>query len=226
MFFYILSNYWLKKNCKLRRVFVHDLHYRKQFNTALIIVKREFAQKDPAFMAECAGAAWEEGSLKFKYCGCPAVVQYPSGRVSLEGALPSHEEEIFMLQYLTWAKGLPPRGRWLSFKDLRGGPHHWVPFQKEILFPLASAYKHDSDAFQRTILSLGGELTSQADAAGIIYILPKMPLYYLLWEASGEYPPRSAVLFDQVSETYLPTASLYVMAIEATRRIFLKRRDE
>lgn len=200
---------------------MYNLQPKKQFETALLAIKKEFSSKDPQLMAECSGAVWHDGILKVIYCGQPVSVSYPDGQVSLQEDLLSHEEEIVILQYLTWAKGLPPRGSWLSFKELKSGYHHWTPFQKEILFPLASAYNYRVEEFKKQLLSYEGELVERGDAAGIVYVLPKMPLYYLLWNGSADHPPRSSILFDQVAETYLPTASLYVMAIETTKKIFL-----
>ncbi|NLC11088.1 MAG: DUF3786 domain-containing protein [Firmicutes bacterium] len=199
---------------------MYNLQPKKHYEAALLAIKKEFSSKDPQLMAECSGAVWHDGILKVIYCGQPVSVSYPDGQVSLQEDLLSHEEEIVILQYLTWAKGLPPRGRWLSFRELKGGYNHWVPFQKEILFPLASAYHGRAEEFKRQILRSKGELVEQGDAGGIVYVLPKMPLYYLLWNGSADQPPRSSILFDQVAETYLPTASLYVMAIEATKKNF------
>jgi hypothetical protein len=58
----------------------------------------------------------------------------------------------------------------------------------------------DLGGFRRAAESLGGESQSLADAAFRIPALPKVPLYYLLWEGDDEFEPRVSVLFDRSIE--------------------------
>ena len=177
-------------------------------------------------MAELSGATYENGRFLLKFCNIDVQASFPEGNVTLANLESkdfeeiSHNEKILILQYLTTPSGLPARGHWLSFLELRGGQLHWLPFQKEALEPLAVNYNGRKDEFLSRGLIHGGEPFDQGDAGVIVPVLPRLPLAYALWEGDEEFPPRSVILFDSISETYLSTATLYVLAIEALKRIW------
>ncbi len=189
-------------------------------------VVESYASSDPAAMAELSGARFENGRFVLKYCGFDVQAAYPQGEVSYFGPPPSpggeitHNEKILLLQYLTKASGLPVRGQWLSFLELRGGQLHWLPFQKEALEPLAEAYNGRREEFLKRGRQHGGEPFDQGDAGLVVPVLPRLPLVFALWEGDEEFPPRTIILFDAVSETYLSTATLYVLGIQAMIRIW------
>jgi len=83
-------------------------------------------------MAELSGASFVKDSFLLQYCSLPVAITYPGGEINfLETGKnfkmlePTHDEKVVILQYLTSASGLPVRGQWLSFLDLRGGQLHW-----------------------------------------------------------------------------------------------------
>jgi hypothetical protein len=67
----------------------------------------------------------------------------------------------------------------------------------------------DLGGFRRAAESLGGESQSLADAAFRIPALPKVPLYYLLWEGDDEFEPRVSVLFDRSIESHLSADAIW-----------------
>lgn len=177
-------------------------------------------------MAELSGAHFESGRFILKFCDIDVQATFPQGNVTMLKPESSdideitHNEKILILQYLTSASGLPARGQWLSFLELRGGHLHWLPFQKETLEPLAAAYNDRKDEFLERGWMHGGELFKQGDAGIIVPVLPRLPLAFVLWRGDEEFSPRSVILFDSVSETYLSTATLYVLGIQAVIRIW------
>lgn len=196
------------------------------FRNALDKSVEEFAEKDPAFMAEMGGAVYHAGVNKFKieYCGIPCRVTYPGGEVTVpEGHQPvTTEERILFLQYLAWASSLPPRNRWLSFIELPGGSHHYDPFKREAIYPLAERYGNEIEGFISAGLKYGGRLADMGDAGIFINPLPRIPMAYIVWKPTEELDSRANILFDAVSPTYLPTASLYVLGIQVAKRIWLR----
>lgn len=189
---------------------------------ALAKTKEEFSARDPLQMAELSGAQYSPDRFSLAYCGLPVTVAYPGGAAELDGAHPplSYDEKVLLLQYLSSACGLPPRGQWLSFLDLRGGPLHWLPFQREALNPLAWHYHDRLDHFLAVGLEHGGEKVEMGDAAVVVPVLPRLSLAFILWQGDTEFPPRGMILFDSVAEAYLSTAALYVLAIQAMVRIW------
>lgn len=199
---------------------------------ALPVVLKNFASRDPQEMADLSGAVFKENTFYLQYCNLPLEITYPQGEInflkkgknSKKGEAfreeLSTDEKVVIIQYLTQASGLPVRGQWLSFLDLRGGQLHWKPFQKEALEPLARNYYNKKALFLKLAFEHGGELLKQGDAGAVIPVFPRIPLAFILWEGGEEFAPRSMILFDSVAETYLSTAGLYVLGIQSVLRIW------
>lgn len=192
-----------------------------QYKQAYLDALEEFRKKDPVAMAELAGGRCVEGKvIEISYLGRPCRVSYPEGKIQVSGwpELP-HEEQILILQYLAWASGLPQRERWLSFLELPGGPHHFAPFQVEAIFPLAKAFGDKPDVFLAAAFSLGGMKAELGHAGVVLPVLPRLPLAFMIWTGDEEFPASANILFDASAETYLPTASLYMLGIAASQRL-------
>lgn len=199
---------------------------------ALPVVLEDFASRDPREMADLSGAAFQDNTIFLRYCNLPLEVTHPQGEINflergknskIEGRSPeglSSDEKVVILQYLTRASGLPVRGQWLSFLDLRGGQLHWKPFQKEALEPLAKKFYNKKDLFLKLAFEHGGSLLEQGDAGVVIPVFPRIPLAFILWDGGEEFVPRSTILYDSVAETYLTTAGLYVLGIQSLIRIW------
>ncbi len=194
---------------------------------ALSQVSQEFAAKDPLEMAVRSGAIFQENKLILNYCNLSLCITYPEGEMdwqktecNVEPWNITHEEKVVILKYLTAASGLPARGKWLSFHELRGGQMHWKPFQREALEPLARGYHCRQELFLNLGVKHGGTSFNQGDARIVIPVLPRLTLAFVLWKGGEEFAPRSTILFDTVAEAYLPTAVLYVLAIQAVIRIW------
>ena len=189
---------------------------------ALSKVLQRFAARDPREIADCSGAEFKDNIFIFKYCNIPLSITYPGGEtcwLEKEGG-PTHEEKVVILQYLAIARGLPARGQWLSFHELRGGQMHWKPFQREALEPLARGYHHRLDTFLDLGYKHGGTYFKQGDAGVLIPVLPRIKLAFILWEGGDEFAPRATILFDTVMEAYFPTAVSYILAIQAVIRVW------
>jgi hypothetical protein len=194
---------------------------------ALSKVLQRFAAQNPEEMAARSGATFKDDTLILKYCNIPLGITYPGGEahwLDAEGKArpggPVHEEKVVILQYLATASGLPARGRWLSFHELRGGQMHWKPFQREALEPLARGYHYRQDTFLELGYQHGGTRLDQGDASVLVPVLPRIELAFILWEGGEEFVPRSTILFDTVVEAYFPTAVSYILAIQAVIRIW------
>jgi len=70
-------------------------------------------------------------------------------------------------------------------------------------------FGRDLNGFKKAAASLGGKAEKMADAAYRIPALPKVPLYYLLWEGDDEFDPRLSVLFDRTVERHLSADAIW-----------------
>lgn len=192
-----------------------------QYRQAYLDALREFAGSSPGLLAGPAGAGSPEaGVLEFAYLGRRCLVYHPSGEILIEGWHdPPHEEKILILQYLTWSSGLPLQGRWLSFLELPGGPHHFAPFRQEALLPLARSFGARPESFVAAARSLGGKPIALGHAGMVIPAFPRLPLAFILWRGDEEFSATANILFDASAPAYLPTASLYMLGIAVAKRL-------
>ncbi|MBC7106742.1 MAG: DUF3786 domain-containing protein [Firmicutes bacterium] len=190
---------------------------------AYAVALESFLRLDPAHMAAAGGASWDPGGrvLRLRYFGRDLEVAAETGEISA-GPGPwrlTGNDRTLVLQYLTGASGLPPRGRWLSFLELPDGGHHYGPFREEALEPLARGFDGRAEEFVKAGRLLGGAEARMADAALVIPAFPKLPMAVLLWHGDEEFPARAAILYDSVAPTHLSTASLYVLGCELARKM-------
>ncbi len=193
-----------------------------QYKQAYLEAVQNYTTRDPALMAEAAGGTFlpEKGVVEIPFLDRNCRVSHPDGKIAVDGwpELPP-EEKIIILQYLVGASGLPPRGQWLSFLQLPGGPHHFAPFQKEAILPLAREFGRQPENFRRAALSLGGAPAKLGQAGMIIPAFPLVPLGFALWPGDGEFEPSANILFDSSAETHMPTATLYMLGIAVAQRL-------
>jgi hypothetical protein len=194
-----------------------------QYKQAYLDALSEFAAKDPQIMADMSGGTYSpKDGIEITYLGRPCQVTHPQGQVSIQGwpEMP-HEELIIILQYLAQASGLPPRDHWLSFLELPGGPHHFAPFQQEAIFPLARAFGDAAEEFLAAAQTLGGSDVKMGHAGMVIPAFPRLSLTFILWLGDDEFPATANILFDAAAQTYLPTASLYMLGIAVAKRLLV-----
>jgi hypothetical protein len=75
--------------------------------------------------------------------------------------------------------------------------------------PLIDRFGRDLNGFRVAAASLGGVPIHAGDAGFRIKALPRVPLYYLLWEGDEEFEPRLSILFDRSIEKHLSADGIW-----------------
>jgi hypothetical protein len=75
--------------------------------------------------------------------------------------------------------------------------------------PILKRFGRDLAGFKKAAESLNGEFLDLADAAYKFSPLPKIPLYYLLWEGDDEFEPHLSVLFDRSIECHFSADAIW-----------------
>jgi len=184
-----------------------------------------FIKLSPADVVLKSGALYDQKQKIFKlsYFGKEYIIDR-SGTVILPGTKTEvpYNDRTLILQYLCYASGLPPRGKWLSFLELPNGRHHYAPFQTDGTLPLAERFGKSPALFERAARKLGGSPINYGDAGFKIPALPKLPLAVILWEGDDEFPAQAHILFDSVAPTHLSTAALWVLGVELANKMLLQ----
>jgi len=183
---------------------------------------KTFKTSDPFEMAKNAGGEYyEKGqTIKIKYLGAKAAVDFLSGEIVWEApAGLMKNDKVLILQYLTSACGVTPRGTWVSFIQLPDGPHHHAPFVLEAMTPLAREFGDRVDEFKRRAAVFGAEEIQMGDYGVVIPVFPHLPLAVCLWKGDAEFAANSNILFDVTAPLHLTTAALWVLGVEVSRRL-------
>jgi len=96
----------------------------------------------------------------------------------------------------------------VSANDLKDAHFFQGPHALKIA-PLLERYGRDLGGFKKASENLSGELLDMADAAYRFSPLPKIPLYYLLWEGDDEFQPHLSILFDRSIERHLSADAIW-----------------
>ncbi|KKM11720.1 hypothetical protein SY88_07300 [Clostridiales bacterium PH28_bin88] len=179
--------------------------------------------QDPWLMADRAGATYcsEAGEFSLPYCGEEYRITFPTGLVRKgtgTDEVPVSDSTLLVL-YLGSASGLPPRGRWLSFIELPGGPHHHAPFLQEAVYPVAKDFGRFPELLPVAASALGGKPAAFGKVGVVIPALPRIPLAVGVWPGDEEFLASAVILFDASAPTQLDTAALYVLGINTSRKL-------
>ena len=180
-----------------------------------------FKEKNPGEMAKNAGAAFnkEKDLISLTYMGCPVEVQYPTGEIWSASLPLVKNDKVLILQYLTGSCGAHPKGDWISFIQLPGGPHHHAPFVLEAINPLAETFGERIEEFSELVRSFGADEIEMGDYGVKISVFPLIPMAVCLRRGDEEFQPGANVLFDSNANLHLTTAALWVLGIELSRKL-------
>ena len=107
----------------------------------------------------------------------------------------------------------------VPFDQLPDGTAYAAAFRNRAILPLAGQYSRDSRAFVSVMQAFGAVPVAYADHAWILRALPRVPVYILVWEGSGEFPPSADLLFDASVSSILPTEAAAMLGELVADRI-------
>jgi hypothetical protein len=116
--------------------------------------------------------------------------------------------ELIILVYLLNASSYSISHEMISVSDLKTAQFFQGPHELKKA-PLLERYGYDLEGFKIAAENLRGEPMDLADAAYQFLPLPKIPLYYLLWEGDDEFGPNLSILFDRSIERHLSADAIW-----------------
>ncbi len=117
-------------------------------------------------------------------------------------------EQLAILAYLINASEKAVAGKHVSADKLAGGQFffrgpHGLPTVK-----LEHAFGSSPDLLVEEGLKLGGKELDFGDGAVEIYILPKIPVCFIVWAGDDEFPAKASILFDATAADQVPLDAL------------------
>jgi len=116
--------------------------------------------------------------------------------------------ELVILVYLLNATPDLIRREMISVSDLKDAHFFQGPHTLKT-GPVLKRFGRDIRGFKKAAEILNGEFLDLADAAYKFSPLPKIPLYYLLWEGDHEFEANLSVLFDRSIERHLSADAIW-----------------
>lgn len=199
---------------------IKQKNYQQSFDLACSSMKG----MDLEEMAKKAGAIYQKGKngeeiiIDFfsepYYIHIPRIDFYSPSKKAV-----SLVTRILLLHYLIRADGSPLTRKWVGYKDIPGGLLYAGVFTRRVTEPLQRKFGRSAKWFKEIGIKLGGESVGVGDASFIFYVLPSIPLQYVLWEGDEEFPPAIHLLFDASVDHYLSLEDIVVLGQMATSRL-------
>lgn len=175
-------------------------------------MKSEIVGLDLAAAAERVGASFSGGRLTLKVLGKDFSVD-ASGNLSAEIHI-NHWVAVPFLSYVLYGEGAPVSGKWVSFRELKGGRDRYPLFQKrceESMKKVADAY---TDLFDYVVHLFSGkqvEKQFQSDISVVLHPLPKVPIMICYWLPEDGLESSLHVYFDETADRNLEIGSVFAL---------------
>jgi len=119
--------------------------------------------------------------------------------------------ELVTVLYLISVKEIHPLGQDIvGVKDLKEGHFFQGPHALKTE-PLLRRYGNDLRGFREAAEYLAGEPRDMADVAYRLLPLPRVALYFLLWQGDREFAPQMTVLFDRSIEKIFAADAIWAL---------------
>ncbi|MCP3954227.1 MAG: DUF3786 domain-containing protein [Desulfobacterales bacterium] len=116
--------------------------------------------------------------------------------------------ELMLLVYLLNVSDHPFMNEMVGARDLKDAQFFQGPHELKT-GGLAKKFGEHPEQLLKAGDQLGGNRLQMADAAICLRPLPKIPVYYLLWEADEEFPAKVSILFDRSIESHLSADAIW-----------------
>lgn len=117
-------------------------------------------------------------------------------------------EQLCLLAYLINSKDLPLAGKLAKAESLPGGQFfyrgpHELPTPK-----LQEVFGPNPDLIRAAGAQLNAKPYDFGDASVELFVLPRIPLVFVIWAGDEEFEARASILFDQTAAEQLPLDAL------------------
>lgn len=173
-------------------------------------LKSEIARLDLAEAAERLGGRFSGGRLTLKILGKDFSVD-ADGNFSAEIHVNPWVAVPFLIHVLH-GEGLQPSGRWVNFRELKGGRERYPLFQKRCEEPIKRVADTYTDLFDHIVHVFSGkqvEKQFESDISVVLHPLPKVPIMICYWSPEDGLDSNLHVFFDDTADRNLDIGSVF-----------------
>lgn len=125
---------------------------------------------------------------------------------------------LIILVYLQNAVDIEPENIMAAAKELKEG-HFFTGLHALDVDGVIAAFGHDLEGFAAAAEALGGTRETYGDMSYKLYPLPRIPLYYLLWEGDDDFSPNLTVCFDRSIERHFAADAIWGLVKRVSRAL-------
>jgi hypothetical protein len=190
------------------REFAHELAYKlaREQLAAIADIRSQCDKSDAQYLPD-------RKAVTVVYLDRNYQISLPDGEVTLAGspeAVPLRDK-ILLLHYFTRAKGTPPTGQMITYKELHEGINYYPTFFKRAIDPVVNRFKDEPQKLLDAGRRLGGQPADYGDSAVTIPAFARVPLTFVLWRGDKEFAPDGNIMFDSTIPDYLPTEDITIL---------------
>ena len=168
---------------------------------ALALGTQQLAQIPPETVCKTSGARYEGGDY---------ILQWFNNEKPLSAV--SEPLRILWLHYLTANGTQNLSGNLIAYRDVAPALFYEPNFHKRAVKPLISCFGKNPEKLIETGEFLGGKKADLGDASVTINVLPYLPLTFVIWAGSEEFPPDGNILFDKTVKSWFSSEDVVVFA--------------
>ncbi|UQZ89947.1 hypothetical protein C4J81_12335 [Deltaproteobacteria bacterium Smac51] len=179
------------------------------YKNACRIAAEELSAKDPAAVADAAGATLLSAPEGFEldFFGRSVLVTGPEKTVAWRDQKVGEEfsptDAVLVMHYLNGASGELPTGDMVAYRQIPGGEFYTKAFHSRAEAPLAKVFGSNPGLLTRAIAAMGGEpVRACGDEAGKFRVLPNIDITVMVHHADEEFESAGQVLFDKNIGSY------------------------
>jgi hypothetical protein len=131
----------------------------------------------------------------------------------------SFQEALVVLTYMVKAVPIPPSGKMVAEKELKGGSRFFRGPHVLLTLPLTYRYKDFPQDFLAAGVALGGMVQDYGNAAFKLRPLPKVPVVYILYRGDEEFDANIVVTFDETIDRHLPLDVIWALVNVTSMRL-------
>jgi len=188
---------------------------------ALAIAQKQFLSVDIARQCQNSGALCSPEIVTLNYLNEIYRINIPSAEVSfVDSKQPVPlRDKILILHYFTQAKGTPPTGKQIPYRDLPGGLVYYPTFIKRTIEPISDFFGKDPALLVGVGKMLGARPGTIGDASLIIDAFTRVPISVILWQGDDELKSEVNLLFDGNIPDYLTSEDITILCETITWRL-------
>lgn len=183
---------------------------RQDGEESIEALRKQITGIDLAAAANRIGGAYDGSKLTLKVMGKDFSVD-AAGRLFSDIHINQWVAGPFF-NYILNGRGLPPRGKWVPLRELKGGLTWHAFFIRRCEKPLKDLADTYPDFFKNLMKIFNGRPVQnhyQSDISLVLFPLPRLPLLICYWKPDEGLPSTLNLFFDITADKNLPMESLY-----------------